>query len=156
MNKKNTVYIVIALVILLAIIYFISTSKNSGVQTNQEQIPTPEVPTSSSNSLPENIPTPTTNTKPTPAVKSAPLTSPKTLNVSIVNFSFNPQVLNIHKGDTVVWLNQDSTSHQITGGSFSSSVFSSGQNYSFTFNITGTFSYHCAIHPFMTGTIIVQ
>ncbi|HEX8918324.1 MAG TPA: plastocyanin/azurin family copper-binding protein, partial [Chloroflexota bacterium] len=31
-----------------------------------------------------------------------------------------------------------------------------GHSYSFTFNQAGTFTYHCMIHPFMTGTITVQ
>jgi plastocyanin len=126
MNKKIIVYIVIALVIILAIFYFISISKNSGIQTNQAQIPISETPFASSNSI------------------------------SIANFSFNPQVLSINKGDAVVWTNQDSVSHQITGENFNSPIINNGQSYSFIFDAIGTYNYHCAIHPSMTGTIIVQ
>ncbi len=126
MNKKIIIYIVIVLVILVAVFYFINMSKYGEVQTNQGQMPTSEVPSASSNSI------------------------------SIVNFSFNPQVLNIHKGDTVVWTNKDSVPHQIAGGNFNSPAISNGQIYSFVFNDIGTFDYHCAIHPSMTGTIIVQ
>lgn len=153
MNNKNFIYIVIALVIILAVFYFINIPKESGIQTNQGQIPVPETPSNSLNSLPATTSPTSTPTK--PAVKPA-TPSPQTLNISIVNFSFNSQVLNIHKGDTVVWTNKDSVSHQITGENFNSPVFGNGQNYSFTFNDVGTFSYHCNIHPFMTGTIIVQ
>jgi plastocyanin len=32
----------------------------------------------------------------------------------------------------------------------------SGQTYTQTFNTAGTVAYHCAIHPDMTGTIIVR
>lgn len=83
----------------------------------------------------------------------------KTYNVSITNFSFSPSTLTINKGDTVVWTNNDSVPHQVKGdtlSALSAPVMSNGQTYSFTFNNTGTFGYHCAIHPSMTGTIIVK
>ncbi|WP_089612118.1 plastocyanin/azurin family copper-binding protein [Dehalobacterium formicoaceticum] len=31
-----------------------------------------------------------------------------------------------------------------------------GASYSYTFNETGTFEYHCSPHPFMTGKVIVK
>ena len=37
-----------------------------------------------------------------------------------------------------------------------SGVLNPGNTYAFTFNTPGTYSYHCAIHPQMRGTIIVQ
>jgi plastocyanin len=83
----------------------------------------------------------------------------KKYGVSIVNFSFSPVTLNINKGDTVVWTNNDSAPHTVTGNdskALSSATLSIGQSYSFTFTESGAFDYHCAIHPTMRGSIIVK
>jgi plastocyanin len=39
---------------------------------------------------------------------------------------------------------------------FTSGTLANGAAYQFTFTQPGTFTYHCTIHPSMTGTIIVQ
>lgn len=77
-------------------------------------------------------------------------------NVSIQNFSFNPQALTIKTGTTVTWTNNDSVMHKIRSSTFNSAGLNQGDTFKFTFNSTGTFNYDCAIHPTMTGTIIVQ
>jgi amicyanin len=79
--------------------------------------------------------------------------------VTIQNFAFSPADLKIKKGDTVTWTNEDSAPHQIasdTTGKFQGPSFSKGQTYSFTFNDTGTFPYHCVIHPMMKATVTVE
>jgi len=43
-----------------------------------------------------------------------------------------------------------------SGPELSSSVLSSGQTYSHTFNTAGVFHYHCTVHPTMKGTITVN
>jgi plastocyanin len=83
--------------------------------------------------------------------------SPNT--VIIEGMAFGPDPLTIQKGTTVTWLNKDSVAHTVvetdsqTGPH--SSTLSTGQTYKFTFNATGTYSYHCSIHPDMTATVIV-
>ena len=42
-----------------------------------------------------------------------------------------------------------------TGPELSSSVLSTGQTYSHTFNTAGVFHYHCGVHPTMKATITV-
>jgi plastocyanin len=52
----------------------------------------------------------------------------------------------------------DSAPHQIASDTMAftgSQTLGQGGTYSFTFTTPGTYSYHCAIHPFMKGTIIV-
>jgi len=39
--------------------------------------------------------------------------------------------------------------------SFDSGNIAGGTNYAHVFAVEGTFDYHCAIHPSMTGTVIV-
>lgn len=70
---------------------------------------------------------------------------------------FSPGTLTVTAGTTVSWTNQDSQEHQpaADNGSFSGDVGPNG-SYSFTFANKGTVTYHCKIHPTMTGTIIVQ
>lgn len=79
--------------------------------------------------------------------------------VTISNFSFSPATLTVKKGTTVTWTNQDSVAHTVTEtdgktGPDSASL-GKGQTYSFTYTTAGTFTYHCKIHPDMTGTVTV-
>jgi plastocyanin len=62
----------------------------------------------------------------------------------------------INVGDTVVWTNNDPVPHQIASASFNSSPLSQGSSFSQKFMAAGTYDYHCAIHPSMTGQIIVK
>jgi plastocyanin len=79
-------------------------------------------------------------------------------NVSIVDFQFIPQTDTVAVGDTVRWTNNGAVPHTSTSNSgvWNSGTLSPGQSFSFQFNSTGTFPYHCAIHTSMTGTIIVR
>ena len=71
-------------------------------------------------------------------------------------FGNNP--LKIAAGTTISWLNSDSTTHTSTadGGAWTSGNIAPGARYNFTFQSAGQFTYHCQIHPGMTGTIVVQ
>lgn len=78
--------------------------------------------------------------------------------VTIHNFAFGPQIVTVKPGVTVHWTNQDSEAHTVTSdaGAFNSSVLQPGASFSFTFTKPGTYSYHCSIHPFMTGKVVVS
>src|SRR5262249_55606517 len=92
-----------------------------------------------------------------------------TVNVTLVNFSFNPSAVTIHVGDTVHWV-WNSNFHSTTSvvGSaeqWDSGVHNSGFTFDHTFTQTGTFSYYCVIHgddngdgtaSGMSGTVTVQ
>ena len=137
MNKKYTIYILIVLIITAGVYYFYSGSQYGPMKasfTEPTTVPATNIP---SQSVPGTV-------------------SVATHNVSIANFSFEPKSLNIRKGDTVVWTNKDSAPHQIAGTGFSGSVINNGESYTFVFNDAGTFDYHCAIHPSMTGKVIVN
>ncbi len=79
-------------------------------------------------------------------------------DAAISNFSFSPNPLNITVGDTVKWTNSDSAPHTVTAdnGSFGSNSLSGGGTFSHMFNQSGTFAYHCDIHPSMKGTVQVE
>jgi len=82
-----------------------------------------------------------------------------TTNVSIKNFSFNPQDVTISVGDTVHWSNDetDGTVHSVTAddGSFTQDL-NPGDTFSHTFGQAGTFGVHCRFHTYITGTITVN
>lgn len=76
--------------------------------------------------------------------------------VTIQNFAFNPATLTVKAGTTVTWTNLDSTIHRIKSTAFNSSDLNQGNTFQFQFNTAGTYDYSCAIHPSMTGKIIVE
>jgi plastocyanin len=78
--------------------------------------------------------------------------------VEINNFMFAPKTLTVPVGTTVTWKFDDSTQHTVTAddNSFTSATLGSGQTYTHTFTSAGTIDYHCSIHTFMTGTIVVK
>jgi plastocyanin len=71
---------------------------------------------------------------------------------------FTPMTLTVSVGTTVTWKFEDSTPHTVAADdkSFLSSPMSKGQTYTHTFNAAGAVKYHCSIHPFMTGSIVVK
>ncbi len=97
--------------------------------------------------------------QPTPPVTTGgSLPAPRTpVTVTIQNFAFSPASVTVPAGTTVTWTNHDAASHQIASdtGAFEGSPIGQGSSYSFTFNTPGSYPYHCAIHPYMKGTITV-
>lgn len=91
-----------------------------------------------------------------PTNTNTPTASPSSNMVTIQNFAFNPSSLTVPVGTTVIWTNQDTAPHTITADIFKSNTLQPGDSFSHTFNQAGSFSYHCSIHPFMTGTVTVQ
>ena len=69
-----------------------------------------------------------------------------------------PEIGVSSEGNIVSWINDDSTEHTITAddGSFDSGPISPGDTFDNTFDAPGDFGYHCSIHPFMTGIVIVE
>ena len=94
---------------------------------------------------------------PAPSVAPA-ATASASASVTIQDFAFGPGSISVAVGSTVTWTNQDSVSHTVTAddGSFDSGRLAQGATFSQTFDTPGTYTYHCAIHPSMTGTITVE
>ena len=104
----------------------------------------------------------------------------------VSNPSFDPQVegkaedwfippeVKIMAFDTVTWVNNDITKHDITSGigvsrfegiqgvrgdadgKFASEIIERGSKWSYTFTEPGVYPYFCAIHPWMVGAVIVE
>jgi len=75
---------------------------------------------------------------------------------------FSPNSLFIHRGDTVMWSNQDTANHSVVALGFNSgTIWPQGAShgsasYSHTFDRQGTFIYVDRLHPYMGGVIYVD
>jgi plastocyanin len=80
------------------------------------------------------------------------------IEVKIDNFTFNPQQITVNAGDTVTWVNHDDIPHTVTSKTqvFRSKAMDTDDRFSFTFAKPGTYAYFCALHPHMTGSIVVE
>jgi plastocyanin len=77
--------------------------------------------------------------------------------VSIVNFAFNPKSVTVKAGQTVAFTNNDSVTHTSTSSAWDSGDIQPGSSYTLTApSQPGSYTYHCSIHPSMTGTLVVQ
>jgi len=79
--------------------------------------------------------------------------------VDISNFKFAPATITVQKGAPIVVANRDTTAHTATadgGHGFDTGTIDPGASKTITLNKTGRFTYHCSIHPFMHGTIVVK
>jgi plastocyanin len=96
---------------------------------------------------------PTTTAAPTTSGAGTPASGTA---VAIDNFAFSPAALNVKMGQQVTWTNKQDVAHTVTadGGAFDHPM-PSGATFSFTFATAGTVAYHCTIHPFMKGTVVV-
>jgi len=72
---------------------------------------------------------------------------------------FSPKPIQITVGSTVTWTNATALTHTATSdsGAWNTGNIASGAtSTAISFPTAGTFSYHCAIHPSMTGSVIVS
>ncbi len=79
-------------------------------------------------------------------------------SVPIAAFAFKPKAVHVNVGGSVTWNNLDSAPHTATadqGPSFDTGTLMQHQSKTVTFAKAGTFSYHCAFHPFMQATVTV-
>jgi plastocyanin len=87
---------------------------------------------------------------------SAPTAAP--VVVHIASFAFKPADVTVQVGDSVTFVNDDSVAHTVTASdkSFDSGNLDANAKWTHTFNTAGSFSYGCAYHPTMQGTITVK
>jgi plastocyanin len=82
---------------------------------------------------------------------------PATHTVTIEGLRFQPEVLTVNAGDTVVWVNKDLFVHTATSkGVFDSRDLASGASWSYTPGEAGAFAYVCTYHPTMKATLVVR
>lgn len=74
--------------------------------------------------------------------------------------AYDPATVTIRTGEVVAWdfvdLNPHTVSADAGQGGFSSKVSQHGMRYTHRYDHAGTYEYHCAIHPEMHGTVVVE
>ena len=73
----------------------------------------------------------------------------------IKGLAFNPDQITIPAGDSVTWVNHDSDRHDLRGDGFESKPMANGQTFTVEFPEPAQISYHCIIHTYMEGRVIV-
>jgi hypothetical protein len=78
----------------------------------------------------------------------------------LTNWHFDPAEVTVSAGSTVVWINKGKEEHTVTSDPGSREKFDSGYkkrgaSFQWGFSRPGRFSYYCAPHPWMKGTVVV-
>jgi plastocyanin len=77
--------------------------------------------------------------------------------VDVHEFAFHPHTLTVDRGSTVVFANNDPIAHTATSaGNFATGHIHPGHSVAVRFSHAGVFTYHCSIHHFMHGKIVVR
>jgi plastocyanin len=86
----------------------------------------------------------------------------QTLNVTVSNFTYTPNIVRINQGDTVTWSNNNGGQHNVAAddGTFNSGAVSTSFTYSHTFTTPGIYRYFCVAHGGaggigMSGQVVV-
>ena len=103
----------------------------------------------------------TSSTSEAQSSTSPPEQIPSTENsIEISNFKFSSATLTVKAGSTVKVTNRDAVGHSVTsddGTSFDTDILAQGQSNEFAAPTTpGSYPFHCAPHPSMKGTLIVE
>jgi plastocyanin len=80
------------------------------------------------------------------------------VTVHIRDDKFVPAAVTIATGGKIVFINDDDDAHTVTAddGSWDSEGLNQGQQWSRAFPKVAKIAYHCTVHPFMKGTIVVR
>lgn len=84
-------------------------------------------------------------------------TPPTVHTVEIKGMKFEPALLIVEKGDSVIWVNKDIVAHDVTEETtevWSSSKLTSGKSWGMT--ITKDFDYICNLHKVMQGKLRIK
>lgn len=73
-------------------------------------------------------------------------------------FAFAPGRIEATVGQAVTWTNHDPAEHTVThdGGDFDSGTLATNGTFTRTFDRPGEHRYICALHPGMTGVVVVR
>lgn len=83
-----------------------------------------------------------------------------TVVVEIPEFAFDPSPVEVEACDSVVWVNAHTQAHTSTGGGektwSTDNIAPGARSEPVLFEEPGSFSYLCALHPFMEGVVEVS
>lgn len=137
---------------LIALVIVIALGVGAYYMFIQKPASLPAAPSTDQAGFSPSLPAEDTPSTPPPSPVAAQV------SVNIKNFAFNPSIITAAPGSKVTWTNNDSMPHTVTsdsGSLLNSGTIAPGQSFTFTFPSSGSFSYHCALHPGMKGTVTI-
>ncbi len=80
------------------------------------------------------------------------------VEVGIAGFAFDPANVEVLVGDSITWTNADLAPHTATAedGAWDTGTLDRRGRGRITFNAPGAYTYFCAYHPHMKGTVVVR
>lgn len=97
-----------------------------------------------------------TATEPMPTDAKQETYKPKMHIIEIKDMKFEPEEIQVHVGDTVIWVNKDMVAHDVTQTNKEWASPALASNASWKKAVTKSDSYYCSIHVVMTGKITVE
>ena len=78
--------------------------------------------------------------------------------VTIEGMRYSPQILRVHRGDRITWINKDPFPHTVTAtdGKFDSQPIAAGGSWTYVAQKAGEYAYVCKLHVDMKGTLQVR
>ena len=83
--------------------------------------------------------------------------TPSLYVVQIEQMKFFPDDITVHKGDTIMWINNDMVAHDVTEikrNAWTSSLLAPGKSWKLI--VDSSADYYCSIHKVMTGSFEIQ
>ncbi|MEA3281724.1 MAG: hypothetical protein U9Q68_04055 [Euryarchaeota archaeon] len=161
--------LVIALLAVVLVPGLIPTGDSGGVA---EETPTKQVVEAEPTAAPTFVPTYIAPDIPAHTIEPTPLGPPVTIELPklhkiVINpyvtkkFEFNPVNCTIARNDSVTWSNEDTATGGIyiltsAEGLWQPIDIRFGSEFTYTFNLSGTYHYGCEYFPNINGTIIVE
>lgn len=81
------------------------------------------------------------------------------VKVQIASFTYRPATVTVREGASVTWTNRDQAPHTATaddGRSFDTAALRAAQSRTIRLDDAGTYRYHCTLHRFMVGRVVVE
>lgn len=127
---------------------------------------TTTAPPASAGSAPTAAPASGPPATPAPATSEAPASAAAGCEVvegdpattaDIAGFAY-PAGLAVDAGQAITWTNRDRAPHTVSfdDGSCASGSIAAGASRTVRYDIPGTYPFHCAIHPSMSGSLEVK
>jgi plastocyanin len=119
--------------------------------------PASEPASAAPSEVPSEVPSEATTEAPSAAAAACEVVDGATGTAAeIRGFAF-PADLAVAAGGSITWTNADSAPHTVTfdDGPCASGTIGAGGSATVRYDVAGTFAFHCAIHPTMTGTLVV-
>jgi plastocyanin len=93
-----------------------------------------------------------------PAAAACEEVASGTVTVDIEGNAYSPDPVSAGVGEAIQWTNADAVPHTATldEGDCGTDNIATGATLGLVFNEAGTYTYHCTVHPEMTGTIEIE